>query len=405
MSPILFLYRVPFYSCGVPFYSCVESQKSYSISVLSPTLHRAPLHRNGTGPDLFRQNWVLCKSPILCLCRVPFLLRIEWGRTTTPFSSCVEPPPTTAARSTRASMLVYCSCACIYALHSALALRMPLCMSLCTFPAHASTRFTLHLPCACLYAVHCLLCACLTLSTFPAHASTHFVLHFPYVCLYASRCLLCARLYAFDCLLSARMHLRISLSTLRMPLFNFTVAHASMHLPQHLPYASLKFTVYFPCGCLYAFHCLLSLRIYALASALALRMALCSLYACHCLLSLPMHLCNSLYTCPYACLYACRYASHSVLARRMPLCSSLRTFSTHASTHFAVYFPTLQPELWGRTSRTTFVLNSYDFVAGAAKTYFAHYFCTATLQPDPCRRSRRPRRYAKIHTGLHRGPI
>ena len=83
---------------------------------------------------------------------------------------------------------VYFSCARIYALHSALALRMPLCISLSIFPARASLRFPLCFPCARLYAFHCLLCACL---------------------------------HAVSCLLSLRMHLCISLCTcpsLRTPL-------------------------------------------------------------------------------------------------------------------------------------------------------------------------------------------
>ena len=51
-----------------------------------------------------------------------------------------------------------------------------------------------------------------------------------------------------------------------------------------------------------------------------------------------------------------------------------------AGLYFAHYFCTeftiLQPELRDCTLRTVFVLKIYDFAAGAAGLYFAHYFCT-----------------------------
>ena len=81
--------------------------------------------------------------------------------------------------------------------------------------------------------------------------------------------------YVFHFVLSRRMPLCSSLST--------STAHASMH-----------FTVYFPCACLYASHCLLSLRVRH--CLLSLRMPL--VYSFHCLLSLRMHLCISLPTFP-----------------------------------------------------------------------------------------------------------
>ena len=117
--------------------------------------------------------------------------------------------------------------------------------------------------------------------------------------------------------------------------------------------ASMHFTIYFPCACLYALHCLLSLhtplRISLSAFLVRTSMHLCQylpyacLYAFDGLLSLCMHLCISLCTCPmHASLHftvyfpcACMYAFHSVLA----LCISLCTFPTHAFMHFTAYFP------------------------------------------------------------------
>ena len=104
-------------------------------------------------------------------------------------------------------LIVYVPCACLYACHLLLSMRMPLCVSLSTLPVHASIHFTVYLPCACVYALHSvlalrmlllrvslLLCAlplCISLSTFPAHASMHFTLrmhftvYFPCACLCA----------------------------------------------------------------------------------------------------------------------------------------------------------------------------------------------------------------------------
>ena len=165
---------------------------------------------------------------------------------------------------------------------------------------------------------------------------------------YAFHCLLCAYLYAFHCLLS--LYTLHSALALRTPLCISFPAHASMH-----------FSVYFPCACPYALRSELALRMPLCISLSTLCMPLCSslsIFPAHASTHFTLYL-------PYACLSA----FHSVLAL---LC----TFSTHASTHFTVYLPTLQPELRGRTLRTTFVLKSYDFAAGAAGTYFAYYFCT-----------------------------
>ena len=86
------------------------------------------------------------------------------------------------------------------------------------------------------------------------------------------------------------------------------------NFPTH---ASTHFTAYFTRACLYAFHCLLSLRV-------------------------PVCVCLTV-RFPYVCLYA----FHSALALRMPLCVSLHTFPTYACLHvvhtfpmqFIVYFP------------------------------------------------------------------
>ena len=71
-------------------------------------------------------------------------------------------------------------------------LRVPLCISLSIFSAHASMHFTVYFLCACLYAFHCLLSLCMhprtSLCTFPVHASILFTLYLPYACLYAFHC-------------------------------------------------------------------------------------------------------------------------------------------------------------------------------------------------------------------------
>ena len=144
-----------------------------------------------------------------------------------------------------------------------------LCISLSTFPVHASMPFTLYLPYACLYEFHCALSLrmplCISLSTFPAHASMHFTVYFS-----------CACICALPSALALCMPLCMSLSTFP--------AHASIH-----------FTVYFPCACLYAFHCHASM---------------------HFTLYLP---------------YACLYATHCALSLRAPLCISLSTFPMQLS--------------------------------------------------------------------------
>ena len=83
---------------------------------------------------------------------------------------------------------------CSFAMHASnclLSLCMPLCISLSTFPAHASMHFTVYFPCACLYEFHCLLPLCMHLCIslctcpmhfavhFPWHASMHFIVYFP----------------------------------------------------------------------------------------------------------------------------------------------------------------------------------------------------------------------------------
>ena len=148
--------------------------------------------------------------------------------------------------------------ACLHSFHCLLPLRLPLLISLPTFPAHTSTRFTPYLPNARRYTSHCLLCA-VHLTVYSARASMHFTVYLP-----------CACLYAFHCLLALRMPLCISLST----------------FPAR---ASMQFTVYFPCAYLYALHC-----------------------AC----KFPTHASkNFTLRWPYACLYA----FHRALSRRMPL--------------------------------------------------------------------------------------
>ena len=109
--------------------------------------------------------------------------------------------------------------------------------------------------------------------------------------------------------------LRISLCTFLM--------HASMHFSLLSPFmphfhspahASVQYTVYFPCVCLYAIHCLISLCacLFTLLHSLCFTVYLpCAfLYTCHCLLSLRMPLCSSLCTSLF-----------------MPPCVSLSTFN------------------------------------------------------------------------------
>ena len=85
--------------------------------------------------------------------------------------------------------------------------RLPLCISLSTFPAHACVRFTVYFPCACIYALRTALAL-----RMPA---THFTLCLPCACLFALPFTVyfpCACLYA----LSLRMPLCVSLSTFRL---------------------------------------------------------------------------------------------------------------------------------------------------------------------------------------------
>ena len=142
----------------------------------------------------------------------------------------------------------------------------------------------------------------------------------------------------------------------------------------------MRFTVYFPCTCLYAFHCQLCACLFAVHCLLSLRMPLrtslrtcparasvhltdqsARLCAVHCLLSLCLRLRTSLcslstfpaqasmhFTAYFPC--ACICALHSVLALRMPLRTSLSTSpvraamhstvsTAHVSVQFTVYFP------------------------------------------------------------------
>ena len=271
--------------------------------------------------------------------------------------------------------------ACLYALHSELALRMPLRISLSTFPARASMHFTFYIPCACIYAFHCLLSLrmppCISLSaflsafhylisvrmplcvslTFPAYASMRFTVYFP-----------CACLYALHSALALCMPLRISLSTFLVRasphITLYFPTHASMHFSvrssfAHFPcarlytcpvhayafhrqrslrmqpctsfctsrtHASTNFTVYFPCACLY---CLLSLR-------MPLRFTVVSPYAslrnslCTCPLHVSMHsIVYSVHASTHCTVdFPCAriFALHSALSPRMPLCISLSTF-------------------------------------------------------------------------------
>ena len=112
------------------------------------------------------------------------------------------------------------------------------------FLAGLARPLTLRLPCACLYAFHCLLSLrmplCVSLSTF---LRTHLrPLHLPYACLYAFHCLLsCACLYAFHCRLSLCVAFHCALS-LRMPLcvsLYTCPMRASLHLTVHFLHACL----------------------------------------------------------------------------------------------------------------------------------------------------------------------
>ena len=92
-------------------------------------------------------------------------------------------------------------------------------------------------------------------------------------------------------------------------------------------HACMHYIVYFPCACLYALHCLLSL---CMPLCISLSNALC------------MHRGTSLCTCPmqasmYFAVYfpcACLYAFSCLLS----LCMRLQFFAMHASMHFTVHF-------------------------------------------------------------------
>ena len=136
-------------------------------------------------------------------------------------------------------------------------------------PVHASMRFTLYLPYACLYAFHCLLSLrmppCITLSTFPAHASLHVTACSQcarHLCTCLSTCSLrashftayfpCACISAFHSALALCMHQCISLCTcpICIALSTFPL-HASMHSFCTCP---MHFTVYFPHACPITMH-------------------------------------------------------------------------------------------------------------------------------------------------------
>ena len=140
---------------------------------------------------------------------------------------------------------------------------------------------------------------CISLSIFPAHASMSFTL-------YLLRVTLCAESLHCTCPVHASV--------------DFTVKSVR---------------VYFPCVCICALHC-----------ALSLRMLLCISF-CTCPMQSSMH-----FTVRF--LYACLHACHGVLS----------DFAAGAAgTYFAYYFLPLY-------------LKSYEFAVGAAGTYFAYYFCT-----------------------------
>ena len=122
----------------------------------------------------------------------------------------------------------------------------------------------------------------------PAHASTRFTLHLPYECLVAC-------LYAFHCLLSMRMPLCTSLCA--------CPAHASLRFTADSAHASMQFTVQFP-----AHHLCISLCTGPMQSSR------------HFIVYFP---------------YACLAAFHCLPSLRMPLCISLRALPTHASTHYS----------------------------------------------------------------------
>ena len=154
--------------------------------------------------------------------------------------------------------LLFCTCP----FNCPISLRMPRCVSLSTFPAHASMRFAVYFPCTCIFALHSALALRMPLrvplSTFPAHASMRFTARSPYACLYA---------------------------------FHSVLAHASMFSPSTLR-TSMRFTVCCPCA-----------------------------RTLHFILYLP---------------YACIYAFHSLLSLRMPLCASLCTCPAHALMRFTI---------------------------------------------------------------------
>ena len=105
---------------------------------------------------------------------------------------------------------------------------------------HASMHFTVYFPMHTSMHFHCLLFLCMprmhSLSTSPVHA-------------YAFHCLLCAYIYAFHSVLALRMPLCISLPTF---------PEQCTSLPTSPVHASMHFTVYFPCACIYAFHLVLA---------------------------------------------------------------------------------------------------------------------------------------------------
>ena len=329
--------------------------------------------------------------------------------------------------------------ACLYAFHRLPSLRVPLCISMSTFPAHASMHFTLlalrtplrisqstlcvplcislstfpaHLCaslCACpTHAIHCLLSLrmplCASLCTCPAHASMHCTVYSAHASMQFTVYFPCSCICALRSALAARIPPRVPLSTLCLPLcislYTFP-AHASMHFNVRSPYA-----------CLYEFHSVLALRRPGHASVrftvnfspciIELRsvLALCSSLSTSLrvplrssLSTLPAHastyaLHSALALCvPYTfhCLLCARhYAFHSVLSLRMPLRSSLCTLPMRASTHCTLYFTYACPVLF-----TVHLLYAclYAFhclfcylAAGAAGTYFACYFCTQKLR-------------------------
>ena len=129
--------------------------------------------------------------------------------------------------------------------------------------------------------------------------------------------------------------------------------------------AAVRFTVEFPCACLDASHCALSLRV-------PLRISLCTcpthasmhctvdflcacLYACNCLLSELAAGAAGVFFANYFCTQKLRLCSRSCGGARRVLLSHSKV-------------TTLQPELRGRTSRTTFELKSCEFAGGSLQT-------------------------------------